>query len=145
MPATSHSTPSPDRHHAPKRIASTTICTLRVSGFTTACRSPALAFSAVIHSAMKRSAPCSAVLCHSPSSWAAVRPLIDVDAESSEVVHPGNIPSTLFPGPPHSPRPSPFLRTSRTSAVSYLTCAPQTSRTRSASCVKSPRCSHFPS
>ena len=35
---------------------------------TTACRSPALAFSSAIHFAMKRSAPCSAVLRHSPSS-----------------------------------------------------------------------------
>ena len=31
-------------------------------GHTTACRSPALAFSAVFHFAMKRSAPCSAAL-----------------------------------------------------------------------------------
>ena len=40
-------------------------------GHTTACLSPALAFSVTIHFAMKCSAPCSAVL-HSPSSWAAV-------------------------------------------------------------------------
>ena len=58
---------------------------------------------------------------------------------------PVNTPSTLFPGPPHSPRPPQTLRTSRTSAVSYPPCAPQIPRTRSASCVKSPRCSHFPS
>ena len=58
---------------------------------------------------------------------------------------PGNTPSTLFPGPPHSPRPPPFLRISRTLAVSYPPCAPQIPQTRSASCVKSPRCSHFPS
>ena len=57
---------------------------------------------------------------------------------------PGNTPSTLFPGPRHSPRPPPFLGTSRTSAVSYPPCAPQTPQSRSASCVKSPRCSHFP-
>ena len=31
------------------------------------------AFSAEIHFAMKRSAPCSAILRHSPSSWGAVR------------------------------------------------------------------------
>ena len=38
-----------------------------------ACRSPALAFSAAIHFAMmKRSAPWTAVLRHSPSSWAVV-------------------------------------------------------------------------
>ena len=41
-------------------------------GHTTACRSSALVFSAVIHFAMKCSAPCSAVLRYSPSSWAAV-------------------------------------------------------------------------
>ena len=41
-------------------------------GHTTACHRPALAFSAAIHFTMKRSAPCSAVLRHSPSSWAAV-------------------------------------------------------------------------
>ena len=41
-------------------------------GYTTACRSPALAFSAAIHFAMKCSVPCSAVLRHPPSSWAAV-------------------------------------------------------------------------
>ena len=34
--------------------------------------SPALFFSAAIHFAMKRSAPCSAVLRHPPPSWAAV-------------------------------------------------------------------------
>ena len=39
---------------------------------TRACRSPTLAFSAVNYFATKRSAPCSAVLCHSPSFWAAV-------------------------------------------------------------------------
>ena len=58
---------------------------------------------------------------------------------------PGNTPSTLFPGPQHSPRPPPILRTPRTSGVSYPPCAPQILQTRSASCVKSPRCSHFPS
>ena len=41
-------------------------------GHTTVCRSPALAFSATIHFAMKCSAPCSAVLHHSPSFWASV-------------------------------------------------------------------------
>ena len=39
---------------------------------TTACRSSALTFSAAIYFAIKRSAPCTAVLRHSPSSWAAV-------------------------------------------------------------------------
>ena len=41
-------------------------------GHTTACRSPALAFSAAIHFAMKCSVPCSTVLRHSSSSWATV-------------------------------------------------------------------------
>ena len=41
-------------------------------GHITACRSPALTFSAAIYFAMKCSAPCSAVLRHPPSSWAAV-------------------------------------------------------------------------
>ena len=41
-------------------------------GHTTACRSPASAFSAATNFAMKCSASCSAVLRHSPSSWAAV-------------------------------------------------------------------------
>ena len=41
-------------------------------GHTTARRSPALAFSAAVHFAMKRSVPSSAVLRHSPLSWAAV-------------------------------------------------------------------------
>ena len=41
-------------------------------GHTTACRSPALAFSAAIHFVMKCSTPCSAVLRYSSSSWAAV-------------------------------------------------------------------------
>ena len=38
-------------------------------GHTTTCYSPALDFSAAIHFTMKRSAPCSAVLRHSLSSW----------------------------------------------------------------------------
>ena len=41
-------------------------------GHTAACRCSALAFSAAIHFAMKRSAPCSTVLRHSPSSWVAL-------------------------------------------------------------------------
>ena len=41
-------------------------------GHTTPCRSRALTFSAAMHFAMKHSAPCSAILRHSPSSWAAV-------------------------------------------------------------------------
>ena len=41
-------------------------------GHIAACRSAALALSAAIHFVMKISAPCFAVLCHSPSSWAAI-------------------------------------------------------------------------
>ena len=41
-------------------------------GHTTACRSPALAFSAAIRFARKCFAPCSAVLRHLPASWTAV-------------------------------------------------------------------------
>ena len=40
-------------------------------GHTTACRSPALVFSAAINFAIKRSALRGTVLCHPPSSWAA--------------------------------------------------------------------------
>ena len=108
-------------------------------GHTTACRSLGLAFSAAIHFAMKRSAPCSVVLRHFPSSWAAVVHW------SALMPKAGNTSSTLLPGPPRSPRPPSILQTSRTSAVSYPPCAPQIPRTRSASCAKSPRCSHFPS
>ena len=63
-------------------------------GHATACRSPAPAFSAVMYFAMKRSAPSSAVLRHSPSSWAAVNPLVGVDIESSEIVQ--QTPHPLF-------------------------------------------------
>ena len=84
-----------------------------------------------------RSAPFSLVLGCS-------RSLVGVDAESSEVVQETPHP-LFFPDPLHSPRPPPFLRTSRTSAVSYPPCAPQTSHARSSFCVRSPRCSHFPS
>ena len=73
-----------------------------ISGIhTTACRSPALAFSAAIHFAMKCSAPCSAVLRHFPSSWAAVVK-VGIDAESSEVVP--ETPDTLFFLAPHTTR-----------------------------------------
>ena len=84
------------------------------------------------------------VLRHSPSSWAAVvhwSTLMPKALRSSR-----KHPIHSFPAPPHSPRPPPFLRTSRTSAaVSYPPRAPQIPQARSASCVKSPRCSHFPS
>ena len=41
-------------------------------GHVSACLNAALALSAAIHLVMKPSAPCLAVLCHSPSSWAAI-------------------------------------------------------------------------
>ena len=41
-------------------------------GHVSACINAALALSAAIHFVMKISAPCLAVLCHSPSSWAAI-------------------------------------------------------------------------
>ncbi|CAN0103083.1 unnamed protein product, partial [Ascophyllum nodosum] len=56
------------------------------------------------------------------------RSLVGVDAESCEVVQ--ETPHTLFFVPLHAVR---ALRTSRTLAVSYPPCAPQTPRTRSAS------------
>ena len=72
------------------------------------------------------------------------RPLIGVDAESSEIVQ--EITHPLFFLAHHTARaPPPILRTSRTSAVSFPPCAPQVPQTRPASCVKSPRCCHFPS
>ena len=112
-------------------------------GHMAACRSPALAFAAANHYVMKCSAPCSAVLRHSPTSWTAV---VHWSALMPKALRsPGNAPSTLFPGPLHSPHPPPILRTSCILAVSYPRCTLQTSRTRSTSCVKPPRCSHFPS
>ena len=63
------------------------------------------------------------------------RPLVGVDAESSEIVQ--EIPHPLFFLAHHTARaPPPILRTSRTSAVSYPLWAPQIPQTRSASCVK---------
>ena len=106
---------------------------------TSVCFSPALASSAAIYLAMKCSAPCSAVLRHPPSSWAAVvhwSALMPKALRSSRK-HPMHSFSWR-----HSP---PILRISRSSPVSYPPCAPQIPQTRSASCVKSPRCSHFPS
>ena len=63
-------------------------------GHTAACRSPALAFAAAIHFAMKCSAPCSAVLRHSPSSWAAVIHWSALMPKGSEVVQ--ETPHPLF-------------------------------------------------
>ena len=103
----------------------------------TACRinssySPALAFSAAIHLAIKRPAPCSAILHHSPSSWAAV---VRRSALIPKTLwgHPGGASSTLSPASQRSSRPPPVLRTSRTSAVSCPPCAPQIPRTGPAS------------
>ena len=113
-------------------------------GHITACRSSALASAVAIHFAMKCSAPCSAVLRYFPPSWAAVvvhwLALMPIALRS-----PRKHPIHSIPCPPHSPRPPPILQTSRTSAVSYPPRAPQIPRTKSISCVKSPRCSHFQS
>ena len=58
-----------------------------VRAYYSACRSRALAFSAAIHFAMKRSAPCSAPPCAIPPRvLGSNRPLVGVDAKSSEVV-----------------------------------------------------------
>ena len=100
----------------------------------TACRSPALTFSAAIYFTLKLSAPCSAVLRHSLSSWVAVVhwsvPMAKAPRSSRK--HPIH----YFSWPPTQPAPPPILRTSRTLAVSYLPCAPQISRTRSNFCVR---------
>ena len=73
---------------------------------------------------MKCSAPCSAVLRHIPP-----RPGLQSSTGRRWCRklwgRPGNTTSTLFPGPPRSPRPPPILRTSRTSAASYPLCAPR--------------------
>ena len=68
------------------------------------CRSPAFVFSAAIHFTMKCSAPCSAVLRHSPSSWAAVVrwSALMPKALRSTRKHPTHNP--LFFLPPHTAR-----------------------------------------
>ena len=73
-------------------------------GHTTVCRSLTLAFTVAIHFVMKYSGPFSAVLRHSPSSWAAV---VHWSAlmESSEVVQ--EIPHPLFFLAPHTARAPP--------------------------------------
>ena len=112
-------------------------------GHTVACRSPALAFSPAIHFAMKRSAHyCSTVLRYFPSSWATAVHWSALMPKAQRSSRKHLIQS--FSCPPARPAP-PILRTKRTSAVSYPPSAPQIPRTRSASCVKSPRCSHFSS
>ncbi|CAM9787777.1 unnamed protein product, partial [Ascophyllum nodosum] len=72
-------------------------------GRTTACRSPALVFSATIHFSMKCSTPCSAVLRHCPSSWTAVvhRSALMPKALRSSRKHPIH----SFPWPPTQPAP----------------------------------------
>ena len=82
-------------------------------GRTAACHSPALAFSAAIHIAMKRSVPCSAVLRHFRSSWAAV-------------IHW----SALIPK---------ALRSSRKHPIHYFSCPP----TQPAPLTSSPNITHF--
>ena len=77
-------------------------------GHTTACRSPALALSASIYFAMTCSAPCSAVLHHSPSSWAAVVHWSALMPKAQRSSRKHSIHS--FPDPPHSPRPHHFSK-----------------------------------
>ena len=87
-------------------------------GHITTCRSPALAFSAAIHLAMKRSASCSAVLSHSPSFWAAIvnwSALILKALRSSSrkhLIYSFSWPSTQ-PAPPHQFYEHHALRQSR--------------------------------
>ena len=79
-------------------------------GHTTACRSPALTFSAMIPFAMKLEAPCSAVLRHFPLVLGCSHPLVGVDTEISEVVH--ETPHPLFflsPTQPAPPTPFPNI------------------------------------
>ena len=98
---------------------------------TTAWRSPALAFSAAVNFALKRSVPCSTVLRHSASSRAAVV-LVGVDTENSGVVlkrpHP-----LFFPAPRRTECPltsSPNI-THFGTAVSCSLCALKIPRTGS--------------
>ena len=74
-----------------------------VRAYESACRSPALSFSAAIHFAMKCSAFCSAVLRHPPSSWTAVvhyLALVPKALRSSKKHH-----IHSFPWPPTQPAP----------------------------------------
>ena len=64
------------------------------------------------------------------------RALVGVDTGSSEVIQ--KTPHSLFFLPLHAARKTP-----RTLAASCLPCAPQIRPRGSASCAKSPRCSHF--
>ena len=75
-------------------------------GHPTACRSLALAFSAVIPFAIERPAPCSTILRHSPLSWAAVvhwSALIPKTLRSSRK-YPNH--SFFCPPPPMQPAPT---------------------------------------
>ena len=71
-------------------------------GHTTACRSPALTFSAAIHFAMKRSTPLFRRLASFTLVLDCCRPLVRVDTESSEVVP--ETPHSLFFLPPQAAR-----------------------------------------
>ena len=84
-------------------------------GYTNACRSPALAFSTAIHFAMERSASYSAILCHSPSSWAEVvhwSALIPKALRSSRrrPIYSFSCPPTQPAPPTSSPNITPFGR-----------------------------------
>ena len=92
---------------------------------------------------MKRSVPCSTVLHHSRSSWAAVVrwSALMPKALTSSRKHL----MQSFSWPRTQPAPPPVLRGSRISTVSYPVYTPQIPRTRSVSCIRSPRCFHLPS
>ena len=115
----------------------------RTFGHTNACHRSALTFSAAIHFTMKCSAFCSAVLRHSPSSWAAVvhwSALMPKALRSSRKhpIHSFSWPPTQPAPPTNSPNITHFGRLVSSKRA-------QIPQTRPASCAKSPRCSHFPS
>ena len=88
-------------------------------GHTTACRTPALDFSAATHFTMKKcSAPCSTVLRHSPSSWATVvhcSALMSKALKSSkkQPIHSFSCPPTQPAPPTNSPNITHALGQSR--------------------------------
>ena len=73
------------------------------------------------------------------------RPLVGVAAENSEVVQETPHPLFFLPPPQPAPPVNSLNITHSGSFVPYPSCSPQIPQTRSASCVKSPRCSHLPS
>ena len=101
-------------------------------GYTIACRSPALAFSTAIHFALKRSAPCSAVLRNFPKSWAAVvhQPVLMSKALRSSRKHPIH----SFSLPPMQP-----ASLTNSLDIAHFGNLVSSMRARSASCAKSRR------